>query len=91
MQNMVINSSKGKLISNNISRSQAITESLGNRLGSTAENTKKQMQRQGSNTATDRDTKKVLRNTERVAAPLVTAAMTSQKSKEWKLLYLQDN
>ena len=74
---MVISSSKGKLISNNISRSQAITESLGNRLGSTAENAKKQMQRQGSNTATDRDTKKVLRNTERVAAPLVTAAMTS--------------
>ena len=55
---MIIGSSKGKLISNNISRSQAITESLGNRLGSTAENTKKQMQRQGSNTATDRDTKK---------------------------------
>ena len=74
---MVINSSKGKLISNNISRSQAITESLGNRLGSTAENAKKQMQRQGSNTATDRDTKKVLRNTERVATPLVAAAMTS--------------
>lgn len=30
-----------------------------------------------SNTATDRDTKKVLRNTERVATPLVAAAMTS--------------
>ena len=74
---MVISSSKGKLISNNISRSQAITETLGKRLDSTAENTKKQVQRQGSNTATDRDTKKVLRNTERVATPLVAAAMTS--------------
>ena len=74
---MVINSSKGKLISNNISRAQAVSESLGKRFESTAENTKKQVQRQGSNTATDRDTKKVLRNTERVAAPLVTAAMTS--------------
>ena len=74
---MVINSSKGKLISNNISRSQAISETLGKRLDSTAENTKKQVQRQGSNTATDRDTKKVFRNTERVATPLVTAAMTS--------------
>ena len=74
---MIIGSSKGKLISNNISRSQAITETLGKRLDSTAENTKKQVQRQGSNTATDRDTKKVLRNTERVATPLVAAAMTS--------------
>ena len=55
---MIIGSSKGKLISNNISRSQAITETLGKRLDSTAENTKKQVQRQGSNTATDRDTKK---------------------------------
>ena len=40
---MIIGSSKGKLISNNISRSQAITETLGKRLDSTAENTKKQV------------------------------------------------
>ena len=44
---MIIGSSKGKLISNNISRSQAITETLGKRFDSTAVYTQNQVQRQG--------------------------------------------
>ena len=74
---MVINSSKGKLISNNVSRSQAIMESVSSRVNGTLTNTKKQAERSVGNTATDQDTKKVIRNTERSVAPLATIAMTA--------------
>lgn len=81
---MIINKSKGKLISNNISRAQAISEGISTRLSSTADNAKNQLERQASNTATDHDTKKIIRNTERVAAPLATIAMTTGAKQQIK-------
>lgn len=70
---MVISSTaKGKLISNNISTSQAIIEGVSNRVSGTVDNTKKQISRQSGNSAVDHDTKRTWRNAERVGAPVAS-------------------